>query len=87
MTTTIRINDELKRECDLIFEDIGLTMSSAMTLFLKQVVKTRGIPFELKARVPNAETRKVLDAIRNGEEPLNGPFESVQKMMKDLTHA
>jgi DNA-damage-inducible protein J len=87
MTTTIRINDELKRECDLIFEDIGLTMSSAMTLFLKQVAKTHSIPFELKARVTNAETRKTLDAIISGEEPLSGPFESFPKMMQDLTHA
>jgi len=83
MTTTIRINDELKKECDLIFDDLGLSMSAAMTLFLKQVVKTRGIPFELKAHVPNKETRKTLDAIISGKEKLNGPFDSPQEMMKD----
>jgi len=85
MTTTIRINDELKKECDLIFDDLGLSMSAAMTLFLKQVVKTRGIPFELKAHVPNKETRKTLDAIISGKEKLNGPFDSPQEMMKELT--
>ncbi len=85
MTTTIRIDNELKKECDLIFDDLGLTMSAAMTLFLKQVVKTRGIPFELKAHVPNKETRKTLDAIMNGKEKLNGPFNSADEMMKELT--
>jgi len=82
MTTTIRIDNDLKNECDLIFEDLGLTMSAAMTLFLKQVVKTRGIPFELKAHVPNKETRKALDAIINKKEKLTGPFNSTQEMMK-----
>ncbi len=85
MTTTIRIDDELKKECDLIFEDLGLTMSAAMTLFLKQVVKTRGIPFELKAHVPNKETRKTLEAVISGKEKLNGPFRSAREMMQDLT--
>jgi DNA-damage-inducible protein J len=85
MTTTIRIDNDLKNECDLIFEDLGLTLSAAMTLFLKQVVKTRGIPFELKAHVPNKETRKTLDAIINKKEKLTGPFNSTQEMMKELT--
>jgi DNA-damage-inducible protein J len=83
MTTTIRIDNDLKHECDLIFEDLGLSMSAAMTLFLKQVVKTRGIPFELKAHVPNKETRKTLDAIINKKEKLTGPFNSTQEMMKE----
>lgn len=86
MTTTFRIDNDLKKECDLIFDDLGLTMSAAMTLFLKQVVKTRGIPFELKAHVPNKETRKVLDAIISGQGKLTGPFNSAKELMKDLTH-
>lgn len=45
MTTTFRIDDKLKRDCDVIFEDLGLSMSGAVTLFLKQVVKHRAIPF------------------------------------------
>ena len=85
MTTTIRIDNDLKKECDLIFDDLGLTLSGAMTLFLKQVVKTGGIPFELKAHVPNKETRKTLDAILSGKEKLNGPFDTPQEMMKELT--
>lgn len=80
MTTTIRIDTDLKKECDLIFDDLGLTMSAAMTLFLKQVVKTRGIPFELRAHVPNKETRKTLDAIISKKEKLTGPFNSTQEL-------
>ena len=45
MTTTLRIDDGLKRDCDAIFDDLGLSMAGAVTIFLKQVVKQRGIPF------------------------------------------
>lgn len=47
MTTTLRIDDNLKSECDSVFNDLGINMTSAITLFLKQVVRTRGIPFEI----------------------------------------
>jgi DNA-damage-inducible protein J len=47
MTTTLRIDDSLKRDCDAIFNDLGLSMAGAVTIFLKQVVKQRGIPFAL----------------------------------------
>ena len=45
MTTTLRIDDNLKRQCDIVFEDLGLNMTTALTAFLKQVVRTRTIPF------------------------------------------
>jgi len=50
----------------------------------KVVKKTCGIPFELKAHVPNKETRKTLDAIISGKEKLTGPFDSPKEMIKEL---
>jgi DNA-damage-inducible protein J len=47
MTTTLRIDDNLKQDCDAIFEDLGLSLSGAVTLFLRQVVKQRAIPFAI----------------------------------------
>lgn len=47
MITTMRIDDDLKRESESVFQDIGLNMTSAVTIFLRQVVKQRGIPFAL----------------------------------------
>ncbi len=48
-TVTMRVDAELKRQAELICEDIGLTPSAAYTLFLKAVVRTRSIPFKLEA--------------------------------------
>ena len=45
----IRIDDNLKKQAEMVVSDLGLTLSSATTLFLKQVVRCNGIPFELKA--------------------------------------
>ena len=45
MTTTLRIDDTLKRQCDEVLDELGLTMTNAVTVFLKQMVRTRTIPF------------------------------------------
>lgn len=63
MNTTninVRVSVELKKQAEELFEDLGLSMSSAITLFLKSAVNYDGIPFDIK-RTPNLVTRKVLN--------------------------
>lgn len=45
----MRIDDNLKRDAELLFDELGLNMTTATTIFLKQCVRCRGIPFELSA--------------------------------------
>ena len=44
----VRVDDELKKEATAIFNELGVDMSTAVKLFLKQSVLTRSIPFEVK---------------------------------------
>ena len=48
-TITLRVNPELKREAEALCEEMGLTLSTAYTMFLKAVVRTRSIPFRVQA--------------------------------------
>ena len=62
MATTninVRVDTELKQSAESLFNDLGLNMSTAITMFLKSAVSYDGIPFETK-RIPNAETRAAL---------------------------
>ena len=45
--TSMRIDDDLKKDCEAVFNDLGLSMTGAVTLFLQQVRKQRAIPFVL----------------------------------------
>ncbi len=54
MATTnlnIRIDEDLKKQAESLFSDLGLNMSSAITVFLKTAVDYNGIPFEIKKTV------------------------------------
>jgi DNA-damage-inducible protein J len=66
----IRVDDTLKEQAETVLDYIGLSLSAATTIFLKQVVHSKGIPFELRAdpfyspehpaKLP-ADTEKELD--------------------------
>jgi DNA-damage-inducible protein J len=59
----IRIDDELKARADNIFEELGLNMTTAFTMFVRQTIRQGGIPFEITTRVDpfcNTENMKIL---------------------------
>ncbi len=56
----VRVDSSLKEEAENLFNDLGLNMSSAITMFLKSAVSYDGIPFEVKRLTPNSETRAAL---------------------------
>ena len=45
--TNVRIEPELKAEAKEILEGLGLNLSSAINIYLKAVVRQKGIPFEI----------------------------------------
>lgn len=45
----IRIDDALKQQADAVLAELGMNMTTATTVFLKQLVRYNGIPFEIKA--------------------------------------
>ncbi|MCO7126515.1 type II toxin-antitoxin system RelB/DinJ family antitoxin [Sporolactobacillus shoreicorticis] len=45
----VRLDEKLKDEANKVFDEMGLSMTSAITLFIKQVVTQRRIPFEIVA--------------------------------------
>lgn len=46
---SFRIDNEVKQGAELVLEDLGLSMSAAITVFLKKVAREHRIPFELSA--------------------------------------
>ena len=68
----IRIDDELKTRADNIFEELGLNMTTAFTMFIRQTIRQGGIPFEVTTRTDpfySVENMKVLrQSIKEAEE-------------------
>lgn len=83
---SIRMDKELKKQADAMLSDMGLNMTTAMNMFLRQVVRQGRIPFEIATDIPNAET---LSAIKEMEDILSGKtpakrYSSTQELFEDL---
>ncbi len=59
----VRTTVDVKKRAEVILNDLGLNLSSAVNLFLKQVINYRGIPFDL--RLPNKATMKAMGDVDN----------------------
>ncbi len=84
VNTSISIDADLKASAQKLFAELGLDLSSAVTLFLRQSVEEEAIPFRICKR-PNAETLK---ALNEGDSMLNDKnskrFHSVDELFEDL---
>jgi len=79
----IRVDEELKRQAEAIFSELGLNMSTAMNMFLRYSVRYGGIPFKLRIEKPNAETLAAIDDVNNNRN-ISRTFDSVDELMEDL---
>lgn len=85
-TLNIRIEPELKKEAEKTLDDLGMNVADAVTIFLKQVVLTESIPFNIKKPKYNEET---LESIKEALEMIKHPenyksFNSVDELMEEL---
>lgn len=56
-TTTIRIDQDVKRRASEVFDEIGIGMSAAINTFLKAVVREGSLPFDIKAEGPKLHSK------------------------------
>ena len=61
VNTNITLDEKLKKQAQKTLSELNLDMSTAISLFLAQTIREKGIPFEIKADVPNKETIKALE--------------------------
>ena len=90
MATTnmsIRMDVDLKKQAETMLASMGLNMTTAMNIFLHQVVRQGKIPFEIATDIPNAET---LAAMREMDDIISGKVEtkrykSTKELFEDLS--
>lgn len=80
-TITVRVDDQIKKKANKIFKEVGMDMSTAINIYLKQVIRSNGIPFPVSADVPNSITLK---AIKDTDEGNTISFSSINELMEDL---
>ena len=83
---SIRMDKDLKKKSEEMLADMGLNMTTAMNMFLRQVVRQGKIPFEIATDIPNADT---LAAINEMDDMISGKnsahrYTSTDELFEDL---
>lgn len=83
---SLRIDDDVKHGAEQVLNDIGLSMSTAINVFLRKVAREQRIPFELSADVPNAETIAAIQEVKRlkADPSLGKTYTDVDQMIEEL---
>ncbi len=86
VSTNISLDAETKAKAQVMLADLGLDLSTAVNIFLRQMLYEGGIPFSITREIPNQTT---LAAMKEAQEMVRSPeqyrkYDNVDSMMEDI---
>lgn len=79
----MRIDDDLKARADVLFEELGMNMTTAFNMFVRQTVRQGGIPFEITTKTDPFYSESNMRVLHQSiKEANDGKF--VSKTMEEL---
>lgn len=79
----IRVEPKVKEKAEEILNDLGLSISEAVNVFLNQVILNEGIPFEIRKNRYSDSTIETMEDTKHGKNLIN-TFDSIDKMFEEL---
>ncbi len=80
---TVRLDSSVKKQAQKIYSELGIDMTTAINVFLRQSIRSKGFPFDVNLETPNRETVMAMEEAERGEN-MHGPFYSVEELMESL---
>ena len=82
---SIRMDSDLKTQADALFSELGMNLSTAFNIFVRQSLREGRIPFEISLNQPNKETiAAMLEAERIAKDPAVKGYTDLDELFADL---
>ena len=83
---TVRMDSDVKKECEGIYGALGMSLSTAINVFLRKSIREGGFPFDVRLDDrPNRETMAaLLEADKIAKDPDAKRYHSVEALFSDL---
>jgi DNA-damage-inducible protein J len=82
---SFRIDTNVKNQADRLFSELGMNMTTAFNIFLRQAIREGGVPFHITTNTPNADT---VAALLEAEHILYAPsvkrYSDVEEALREL---
>ena len=82
---SIRMDSDVKAKADVLFGELGMNMTTAFNIFVRQALREGRIPFEVSLNQPNRETvAAMLEAERIAGDPSVKGYTNMDELFADL---
>jgi DNA-damage-inducible protein J len=81
--TTINIDEETKKEAQELFKDLGMNLTTAINIFLKQAIREQGLPFYVGQTRYKDEVYQAMKDAEQGKNLSKG-YNDVEEMFEDI---
>lgn len=82
---SIRMDADLKAQADTLFNELGMNLSTAFNIFVRQSLREGRIPFDVSLNQPNAETIEAMrEAERIAKDPNVKGYTDMPRLFADL---
>ena len=82
---SVRMDSDIKKQCESLYGELGMNLTTAINVFLRQSLRVGGFPFEVKLDQPNKETMAaMLEAERLAKDPSVKPYTDAEDALREL---
>ena len=82
---SVRMDSDIKKQCETLFNELGMNLTTAINVFLRQSLRAGGFPFTIRMERPNKETiAAMLEAERIAHDPSVKHYYDVEEALREL---
>ena len=82
---SVRIDSDIKKQCEILYGELGMNLTTAINVFLRQSLRAGGFPFEVRLDQPNKDTiAAMLEAERIAKDPNIKHYSDVEEALREL---
>ena len=82
---SVRMDSDIKKQCETLYTELGMNLTTAINVFLRQSLRVGGFPFEVRLEQPNKETvAAMLEAERIAKDPSVKGYNDLDELFADL---
>ncbi|MCC8162793.1 MAG: type II toxin-antitoxin system RelB/DinJ family antitoxin [Lachnospiraceae bacterium] len=82
---SVRMDSDIKKQCEALYGELGVNLTTAINVFLRQSLRVGGFPFDVRLDQPNKETiAAMLEAERIAHDPDVKGYTDLDEMFAEL---
>lgn len=80
-----RMDSDVKSQCEALYGELGMNLTTAINVFLRESLRAGGFPFDVRLKQPNKETiAAMLEAERIAHDPTVKRYADVEEALEEL---